>query len=114
MDTLFFTLVAFSVLTGTLAILALIEWVALKVISSRYWREAPHGQLTYDIVGIMGVIVPGTFTGLILFCVHTTLGWLGVVAACVLFALNIGIMYWLEHNEPAPKPMATRQDTLAS
>ena len=113
MDTLFLTLLLMSGLCVILAILAACELIWTRIAESKWWREMPPGGLIFDMMTILGIIVPGAFTGLGIFCIHATLGWTGVAAAAALFGLNFWIMRWLQDHDPEPAPMATRKEELA-
>ena len=108
MDTLFLTLVAFSIITGVLTIVTLIEWLMLVVLNSKTWREMPRGTIPHALAVLITITGSGSFMGIIIFCVHMTLGWAGLMGCALLFTtITISAMY-LEHAAVEPKPMATR------
>lgn len=108
MDTLFITLLLMSGLCAVLGVLAAIELFWTRIAESNWWREMPPRTIPYECISILGIIVPGAFTGLVIFCVHATLGWWGLAAAAALFITNLWCVRYIQRNEPDPPPMATR------
>lgn len=109
MDTLFLTLMIFSIITAALAVMALIESVIISITKSKWWREMPRGSMPMYIVSALSVMGAGALTGLLLYCVFAVLGWGGIIASLTLGLVQWACASYIEHKETCRPPMATRR-----
>lgn len=112
MDTLFITLVLFSLISAALGAMALGEQTYVWIVRSRWYRELPQGMIPVYIVFTTRVVVSGGSAGYLLYCTYTLFGWVGAAVAVILGIAATALGYLHEDLvlRVTDPPMATRID----
>lgn len=110
MDTLFLTLLVFTLMVAVLTIGVIAEAFTLTIARSRWWREMPRGTIPRAVLACLSIMSSGALVGILLFCVFYVLSYAGLVTALMLGAFNLISARYLLATERELPPMATRID----